>query len=268
MPEQRPPRQRQPKQQTATTETAPVSTARHRPAGSTSPIWKQIAASILNDIKTGKYVEGMRLPPETTLAREYAVNRHTLRRALADLTARAKLRNVPHIGTFVERARIPFPLDKTTRFGVAMESAGHKLSGKLLSSEVRTPPERIAEQLKVAARTQVIEMVHVRKANDRPFVLVTTWLPADRFAKFPAYYVATGGSLKMAFAQCGVPRYERTHIKISSRRADAFERQQLELEESTILLAIETVSVDMNGEPINVSTFHFSADRFEFVVEP
>jgi GntR family phosphonate transport system transcriptional regulator len=226
-----------------------------------------VADSILNDIKSGRFVEGMRLPPETALAREHGVNRHTLRRALAELTARAKLRSVPHVGSFVERARIPFPLDKTTRFGVAMENAGHKLSGVLLSSAVRTPPEHIAVQLKVAALTEVIEMVHVRKANDRPFCLVTTWLPADRFARIPTVYQATG-SLKSAFSLCGVSGNERTQIRISSRLADSFERRPLALEDNAIALVIETVNVDRTGEPIHVSTFLFSAESFEFVIEP
>jgi GntR family phosphonate transport system transcriptional regulator len=267
MTDQHPRRQRQSKRQPAAAAASSFPTSTHRPAASATPIWQRVADSILNDIKSGRFVEGMRLPAETALAREHGVNRHTLRRALAELTARAKLRSVPHVGSFVERARIPFPLDKTTRFGVAMENAGHRLSGVLLSSEVRTPPEHIAAQLKVAARTEVIAMVHVRKANDRPFCLVTTWLPADRFTKIPIVYQATG-SLQAAFALCGVSGNERIQIRISSRLAESFERQHLGLEDGAIVLLIETLNIDSNKEPIHVSRFVFSAESFEFVVQP
>ena len=50
-------------------------------------MWRQIAEDIELDIETGRLTPGRQLPTETALAAQYGVNRHTLRRAIGELTA-------------------------------------------------------------------------------------------------------------------------------------------------------------------------------------
>ncbi|WP_318828410.1 GntR family transcriptional regulator [Burkholderia cepacia] len=50
-------------------------------------IWKQIETILLSEIATGVIAPGERLLSEGALADRFHVNRHTVRRALAELSA-------------------------------------------------------------------------------------------------------------------------------------------------------------------------------------
>ena len=49
-------------------------------------LWRQIAGQIQNDIASGACKPGMRLPTEAELSARFGVNRHTVRRALEELS--------------------------------------------------------------------------------------------------------------------------------------------------------------------------------------
>ena len=52
-----------------------------------TPVWKSIAATLEAEIGQGHYRTGDKLPTEAALSARFGVNRHTVRRALADDSA-------------------------------------------------------------------------------------------------------------------------------------------------------------------------------------
>ncbi|WP_368419850.1 winged helix-turn-helix domain-containing protein, partial [Rhodovarius sp.] len=58
------------------------------PRGDGLALWRQIASRLEAAITSGQLVAGARLPTETDLAEALAVNRHTIRRAMEELTGR------------------------------------------------------------------------------------------------------------------------------------------------------------------------------------
>ncbi|WEK48730.1 MAG: GntR family transcriptional regulator [Candidatus Kaistia colombiensis] len=62
--------------------------------------WRQIADEIEADIRSERLRAGMQLPTESQLATRFAVNRHTVRRSLAELAARGLVRATQGRGTF------------------------------------------------------------------------------------------------------------------------------------------------------------------------
>ena len=49
------------------------------------PLWTAIRDTLLKEIAQGHYAPGARLPTEAHLSERFGVNRHTVRRALAQL---------------------------------------------------------------------------------------------------------------------------------------------------------------------------------------
>ncbi|MEJ0097132.1 MAG: GntR family transcriptional regulator [Bauldia sp.] len=70
--------------------------------------WRQIADRIAADIGGGRFAPGAQLPVEAKLAEAFAVNRHTVRRALAALAADGLVRATQGRGTFVEAKPLPY----------------------------------------------------------------------------------------------------------------------------------------------------------------
>lgn len=225
-------------------------------------LWRRIVQRIEADIASGRLTEGARLPAETTMASELGVNRHTLRRAIADLVERGVLRSVAHGGAFVAPSRISIELMSEGPFSAAIANPGISPSLRLVSQSVGPPPAEVARQLRIAQRTPVVAIVHVRMANERPLCLVDSWSPADRFARLGELFAATG-CFRRAFAQCGVPRFRRTRIRVLGRLANEVERGVLGLPRGAQVIQLETLSVDWSGEPIEVAVYRFGAERVE-----
>ena len=61
--------------------------------------WTRIAADLADAIAGRVYPPGQRLPSEHALAAQFGVNRHTIRRSLADLINQGLLRATQGSGT-------------------------------------------------------------------------------------------------------------------------------------------------------------------------
>lgn len=234
--------------------------------GSGVALWRQIAEDLETDIAAGVLPPGTRLPTESKLAARYNVNRHTLRRALAELGRKGMIDATPRRGTFVTKPRIPYRIARQTRFSENIMHAGREPGGRPISIGVGRAPAEMAEWLGVAQIAEVIEIRHVRVANDVPICLSTTWFPGDRFKRIGPVYERLRSFTK-ALARLGVTDYERARTRVTSRLATTEERELLELGRGETVLVVESLDVDTQGEPISAALTCFAADRVELVIE-
>lgn len=229
--------------------------------------WQRGADVIEAQVLAGRFRESGRLPAEAALARELDLTRHTLRRAIAALVRKGILRNVPHSGTFVAPQKIPFTISARTRFFDALTAAGFSPGRRRVSCHECQPPPEVARGLGIAARSKVIEIVHVLTANELPVGCVTLWFPVDRFARIPDL-LSAAGTLRRAMAQLGVGDYRRKTVRVTSSFVDRAGRDRLELSATAILIGFEGVSVDERGEPTHAFHYRFDADRVVLTFEP
>src|SRR5262245_26458277 len=96
-------------------------------------LWRRIADELEHAIRLGSHAVGDRLPGELEIAQRFAVNRHTVRRALAELAARGLVRAQRGSGTFVEHARLAYPIHARTRFSEIVGRAGRAPEGRLIA---------------------------------------------------------------------------------------------------------------------------------------
>ena len=229
--------------------------------------WRHVAQALERDVAAGHFGGTGRLPPETQLARELGLSRHTLRRAITSLVARGILRSVPHVGTFVAPRRIAFTITATSRLPDAVQAAGFKAGRRVLSQRICKPPVDVAKRLCVAARTDVVEIVLLISANEAPLGSLTFWVAADRFRRV-GDLIEAAGSFRRALAQIGVPTYRRRCTHVVSRFADNIERDRMNLGTKAIVLAIDGVSVDDANEPTHAFSYVLDADRFILAFMP
>jgi GntR family phosphonate transport system transcriptional regulator len=230
-------------------------------------LWRQIADRIREAIGNGVYDETGMVPPETVLALQFEVNRHTVRSALAALAQEGIVRAVQGRGTLIERKdRLNFPITKRTRFTAGIGDQAREMRGLLLAhAEEKASPE-IARWLRLKQGDAVIRLETVRKADRRPVSCATTWFPAERFAGIGEAYRKTE-SITKAFAELGLSDYVRATTEITAAHADASDIASLELTPGAIVLITKAMNTDLDGLPVQYSITRFAADRVQFTIE-
>nr|WP_156619245.1 phosphonate metabolism transcriptional regulator PhnF [Agrobacterium vitis] len=230
-------------------------------------LWRQIADRIRGSISDGTYDTTGMVPPETILAGEFGVNRHTVRSALAALAQEGIVRAVQGRGTLIERRdRISFPISKRTRFTPGIGDQARALEGLLLASAVETPSADLMESLQLEKGDHVIRLEVLRKADGRAVSRSTSWFPLPRFEGINVAY-RQSGSITAAFAACGLADYLRVRTDISAVHADPSDRDELGLSPGAIVMITKALNTDLDGAPVQYAVTRFPADRVQFTIE-
>ena len=229
-------------------------------------LWRRIADDLERAIAAGRHAAGERLPGEIDIAARFGVNRHTVRRALAELAARGLIRAERGSGTYVEARRLSYPIGARTRFSEIVGTAGRGAEGRLIAHWREAAPGDIAERLGLAAGEPVIGLEILRSADRVPLSLATSWLPAA-LAPDAARIFRACRSMTSLLAHYGVHDYARRSTRISAAPADAVDAERLRLAPGRAVLMVDSIDVTPQGTPVLTSRARFAADRVELLVE-
>jgi GntR family phosphonate transport system transcriptional regulator len=235
--------------------------------GSGVTLWRQIAERLSRDLLSGVLKPGDRLPTELDLASRYAVNRHTVRRAVAALADQGYLRVEQGRGTFVAEHMLDYVLGRRTRFHANLQAQGREPGGRVFGARVERADATVARELNLKAGTRVLVVEHVGEADGVPITYATHYFPAERFRGLAELYSQTT-SLTAALRELGVPDYTRKVTRLSARLPSEIEARQLGQAAVRPLLQAEAVNVDPEGRPFQYSITRFAGDRVQLVVEP
>lgn len=229
-------------------------------------LWRQIADRIRQGI-AAELVDGTgRLPPETTLAMRYGVNRHTVRTAISALVQEGVLRAEQGRGTFVEkRRRLVYPIGARTRFSEGLADQVREPRGHLLADAQETADAAVADALGLEPGAPVLRLETLSEADGRPVSRATSWFCATRFAGMARHYAATG-SITSSFRVLGLDDYFRASTVVSARHAEPDDLADLKLSPGAIVLVAVAVNVAADGRPVQYAHTRFAADRVELHV--
>jgi GntR family phosphonate transport system transcriptional regulator len=242
---------------------------RREPEAAPAPgvtLWRRIADDIEQDIAHGTHAAGDRLPGEVEIAARFGVNRHTVRRALAELTERGLVRAARGSGTYVEGRRLAYPIGARTRFSEIVGSAGRGPDGRLIGHACEPATADIAKRLGLEVGDMVVRLEIVRSADRVPIACGTNWLPAARAADAARVFRATH-SITATLAHFGIKDYRRQSTRVTAATADAVDAERLHLAPGRAVLIVDSINVTLAGTPILISRARFAADRVELVVE-
>ena len=138
---------------------------------------------------------GTRLPIETEFAARFDVNRHTVRRALAALTAKGLVRASAGRGTFVEDKLAYAHRHADALLGNRLR-AGREAGGALLGVLETRADRRVAADLALAEGAPVVRLDTVRSADGVPISMGEAYFPLPRFRKIGAAYKRLGSVTK------------------------------------------------------------------------
>ena len=145
-------------------------------AKSAEPAYARIAAEIRQSIQSGEFAVGDALPPERELCVEFGVSRMTVRRALGVLEREGRVHRDATRGTFVSEPRVQLRLGS---FSQEVARAGRQPGAELFWAEERRADDEAALGLGVSAGHPIYALQRLRRSNDEPLAVETTYYRAD-----------------------------------------------------------------------------------------
>jgi GntR family transcriptional regulator, phosphonate transport system regulatory protein len=230
-------------------------------------LWRRIETTLAAEIAAGLFKPGDRLPTEAELARRFAVNRHTLRRAMAALADAGRVRIEQGRGTFVQEDVIEYPVSRRTRFSEVLTAQHYHPRGELLRAVDLPASAEVARGLKIRGGQRVIVLEIVGHADSRPISLVSHYFPRARFDGLIDSYKATR-SITKALVHHGVADYVRLETRATTRMPDDVEARILKQSPRLPILVTESINIDTDGRHIEFSIGRFASERVQIVFKP
>lgn len=229
-------------------------------------LYQVIEMDILDKIQNGTYAEGTLIPKEIELVEIYNVSRPTVRQAIFNLVQRGYLKRVKRLGTIVQAPMIDQEFTHVIEsFTSEMQRKGLKPRTIVLSFKKVTADDEISTHLGIKRNALVYKLVRLRYTDDKPIVLVTTYIPVKRFPDLDLYDFSDK-SLYAIFHECNIP-IKRIKRYLNVILADETTADLLDTNEGAPLFYFRSIGSTENEEIIEYSISKYRGDASTFVFD-
>lgn len=232
----------------------------------TTPIWQQIRDTLRGEIADGTFSAGHKLPTEADLSRRFGVNRHTVRRALAEMQADGLVHARRGAGVFVTARPMTYRVGRHTRFSQNLKDAGRSGDRQILRLETLPASKRDAEHLEIRRGDPVHVLEAVGMIDGVPTFLNHSVFPATSLPDFIKTMRATR-SITRALSACGVRDYRRAWTRLSAERATGLVARHLQVQDGAPLMVTRSLNRTAENKAIEYARTTLCADRIELLIE-
>ncbi len=234
------------------------------------PLYYQIELQVREDIESGKYRPGERLPTEKVLQELYGVSRVTIRTALRRLEEEGLIATQRGRGTFVtiqggEAQRIERHTTRLHSFEEDIARQGGKPKIKILSLERIPVSQRMASLLEIPDGVEVTRVRRVGWVGEAPLWIESRYLHPDIDHGVLGEDVRNP-SISVALESHSGRKVDRSHLRITAASATSDQARTLQIEKGDPVLINEFVDY-ANSKPIEAARAVFRADRYAFSVD-
>ena len=230
-------------------------------------LWRQIAVTLEREVAGGGLAPGAQLPTEAVLSRRFGVNRHTVRRALEQLSRAGLIRVEQGRGSFVAEDVIDYAVAPRTRFSEWIRRQNKEPSGRVLQLCEMVADEALAQGLHIRVGGKVVLMQRLGLADGRPVSLTRHFFPAARLRGVLEALRHSDG-VTTALARVGVADYLRQSTRVSARLPGAEEAELLRMARVRPMLVCENTNVDSQGTVVEFAIGCYPTPRVQIVFEP
>ena len=230
-------------------------------------LWRQIARTIEQEVAEGVLLPGARLPTEAQMSARFGVNRHTVRRALGELSRAGLVLVEQGRGSFIAEDVLDYAVSARTRFSEWIRAHNKEPGGRVLDLRELAADAAVAAGLGLRAGARVVRITRLGLADGRPVSLGNHHFPA---ARFPGLLAALGecDGVSVALARVGLADYRRQQTRVTARMPQADEAELLRMPRNRPLLVTESVNVDLAGAVVEYGVSCYPTPRVQIVFEP
>lgn len=230
------------------------------------PLYKHIGFLLADQI-TRQHKPGDILPSEVELAKQYKVNRHTLRRAIEELVNEGMVGKLQGRGTVVQQRLINYSIHSGTRFTETLKENGREAESIVLRKVGIPAQNEVAELLRIEENEPVALIEVLRKMDGVPFSVTSHYLPLERV--FDVIRIYGEGSLhQFLYDRYGI-RMTRTLSMIRAILPDQKDMKALTILGNSPILLVKSINVDKEtGVPVELAVSRFRGTSIQLTVEP
>ena len=230
-------------------------------------LWRQIAERLRAEIASGASAPGEQLPTEAALSARFGVNRHTVRRALEELTREGLVRVEQGRGSFVAEDVLDYAVEARTRFSEWIKRHNKEPSGRVLRLLEVAADQRVSAGLGVRSGSRVALLERVGLADDRPVSLTRHYFPSSRLTGI-LEALREAPRITDALRVVGVEDYLRQQSRVTARPPTPTEADLLQMSRNRPILVSENVNVDRAGAIVEFAVGCYPTPRVQIVFEP
>lgn len=228
------------------------------------PLYYQLAGVLREQILSGRFATGDRIPTEAELVADYGVSRITVRQALASLEHEGLVRREVGRGTFVNEHR-PFVGELRVEGSLDdLISIGLFTSVKLLSVRTVTASRDDADMLGVEPGSQITRCARLRYWHGDPYCHIVVDLPQEIGRRLTKRDFQ--GSILKALEERLKIHIRDAQQTVRASLADAALARLLETRIGAPLLSIDRVVMSDGGTRVERVRTHYRSDIYSFAV--
>lgn len=222
-----------------------------------TPLYAQLADSLLKDISEGRLRPGDRLPTEDEFASAHRVSRVTVRQALNLLRERGLVERFARRGSFISKQ--PKGYAWTARAMQDVVQFGAETVPKILEWRALDAPA-VAERLQLPVRERIYRLRSVRSYLDRPVYYVEAYTPHDIGQRLHRADLRLLMLLEVIENKLGLT-VSRAVEEISADVADAVLAKRLGIRLGSPVLVLEIIYFGVDDRPLEYAKVWYRADH-------
>jgi GntR family transcriptional regulator len=206
------------------------------------------------------------LPSESELCQAYNVSRTTVRKALSELIQERLVYTVQGKGTFVAPKKLRSTwVQETGGLYADMTERGFKVQMHVLDVSVISAEENIRKELLLTEGEKVIKLIRLRFIDDKPFDIVTNFMPARLFPGLEKEDFSSTSLYTILRNKYDV-QFDRGVRMVEAGACTAEEARLLQIKPNSPLLIMYSTMYNDKGEAFEHGIVHQRSDVAQVVI--
>ncbi|MCK8059685.1 MULTISPECIES: GntR family transcriptional regulator [unclassified Fusibacter] len=229
------------------------------------PLYVPVYNALYTKIMSGDYKDGMQLPSEAVLTKEFDVSRHTLRQALTILTEDGLIRKHQGKGSIVSKTKKQFdPLQKEL-FNPMIEYAVSEIDQIEINYNFAPPTDIASQQLGIENHEIILASNAVYSVKDEVFGHAFIQIPLKRFDHLKID-LNDKDSVSDLINQTIFKMASRASMAIKLVVAEDHITKFLKVKEKEPIILLEELLYTDEGDPICRCKFYFIPEKYEISI--
>jgi len=221
---------------------------------------KQLEGILRENIQSGFWKAGDKLPSENDLIRQYGVSRTLVRNVLSGLVYEGLIYRAHGKGSFVMPKKVHAHTPHQQLIREQLEKKGHSTYISQLQLEEITPTSKIAHLLQLEENSVVYAFSHVRYVDGQPFSNTISYLPKSLFPGLERYDLGENSLLDVLKNVYGFTRHSANEF-LEAMFPERSLSKLLDISEGFPLLKLEQLNFSESDIPFEFCRIFFRGDR-------